>query len=533
MRHALDEGWFDDAQGLPGIGNGTRHGWAAQARQWLRDPRATNFSGTVFLVVDVVLPVAVLLLLFLTTLFRAIFPGHHRSRAHSPSPAPKVFCPDNIARSLAWWNRTRVAGFVRTLANPETIDLIPAPWSQQGLSELLGSSGISMERWSDDAKQFLVEELSTGRARLLRKEQKPVRVVELVLLVVEFPHERCILQEEPAKARMFSPLPERTPATRRMLNETVQVAAKRCLAGKVKIPSSALRVHENLIGVEDVVETSSALPELPSIVRKFFVHVEVIASDAGTLQSIGLPSADSQGNLGLEGLTYTWAPARSAPSLMRLLRRNSAFRRHWHLEAGNGAQEAQRTILDFPHKAVLPWTEQSLAEVLRAHGSPNAKERFGRETSEMAAELSKGQYSLGVRKADAQVVCIQDIYSLLLATPAGAVLVDTTDSVFGEELAGSNVAKLPCTAKLANEDPWIVARRIARTQLGIPTQDIDINEQQILQQVWPGSHALECEEKHPDGQRPAGWVLREWVVLSHAPASYKPLDMAPPPHVVS
>lgn len=545
MRHALEglgaDGLSDDAQGLAlnvsllaaiesGGAKGLMAALDARAPAWLADPKANDTSGALFILFDLGLPLAFLCLIMV---IRATC---SRCQPESDEPVcltPKVLCPDNTCRSLTWWDRSRVAGFVRTLANPDDVDLIPPPWSMGTLSWVLDLYGISMESWGEDAKQFLLKELSTGRSRLLRKDRRPMRVVELVLLVVDSGRGRCVLQEAvPEQPGIVDAPPERTPTTRRRMGESVQAAAVRCLAEKVNIPREALKVHEKILSITDAVEYSRSFPSLMTIARKFLVHVEVVASDPGTLQGIGLPTADPRANLGRAGLTYSWTPTESAEALAPHLRRSSCLGQHWKWDPRDAERDSPQTLLDSTFKAMLPWTEEEVRDVLHRHKVRDPQEAFGRRVPELAAELSAGRYSLGIRKSDASLVCVQDLFSLLLTTVSGHVLVDTSASLLGEEPPSSSSAKLPCDAKLASEDPWIAARRIALAQLGIQAHDLGINERQVVQQVWPGSYALEREERHRGGQRPANWVLREWVVLSSVPGSYRVLNSVPAPPLV-
>jgi len=426
MRHALDgDEWSDDLHG-----SSSHSVLGPCVLTWLRDPKATNFTGTLFLLFDVVLPVVFLIFVILV---KSAFPGRH-SMSVEVCATPSVHCPDRVRRSLTWWSKTQVAAFVWTNANPEMIELIPPPWSLETLSEVLCAYGISTIEWDESAMQFLLDELSTGRARLQRKDYKPLRVVDLVLLVVEFAPEKCILQEAPDEAVPDAVL-ERIPYTRRIMGESLRVTAWRCLEEQLSIPGEVLKVHDNPINIIDSVEISDGLPNLPSCVRKFVMHVEVIPpSSTATLRSMGLQSADTPISLGWGGLQrYEWASSKISPLLIQHLRRSSTFRIRWTLEQSDVALDPQRSILDSSFKAILPWTEKAVQVALEAHRCTNPADRFGREARELAAELSSGQCTLGLRLSDARMLCVQDVYSLLVAAPGGAILVDVGVKGPGED----------------------------------------------------------------------------------------------------
>jgi len=257
------------------------------------------------------------------------------------------------------------------------------------------------------------------------------------------------------------------------------------------------------------------------------MHVEFVATDSQVLQSAGLPTGEAQVSLGPADQKFAWVPADQALGLAQHLHRRPGLQKRWGLEPCPAQPGAQRAALDDKAVALLPWTEESVGAVLRAHGDVDPEERLGRPLAQLAGQLCRGQLALGVRKADAQLLCVADVFSLLVASPEGKVLVDTGAAA---EPAGLRAAKLPGAPRLAGEDAWTVARRIARGQLGIGACDLAIKEQ-LVQEVHPGSVALEHLDACAGGRRAPGLLLREFVVLAQVPPAYRVLEAVPEPTV--
>eukprot|EP00419_Tripos_fusus_P049972 CAMPEP_0172828104 /NCGR_PEP_ID=MMETSP1075-20121228/20605_1 /TAXON_ID=2916 /ORGANISM="Ceratium fusus, Strain PA161109" /LENGTH=119 /DNA_ID=CAMNT_0013670049 /DNA_START=1 /DNA_END=357 /DNA_ORIENTATION=+ len=75
--------------------------------------------------------------------------------------------------------------------------------------------------------------------------------------------------------------------------------------------------------------------------------------------------------------------------------------------------------------ALLPWTQQSVKDLLKVHDVPvdKAGARYGLDLPQLAAELQKGRVALGVRASDSRLLCCEDVFSVLLTTTTAEVLV--------------------------------------------------------------------------------------------------------------
>jgi len=463
----------------------------------------------------------------------------------------------------------KVSNFVQLLQAPDPVELVQPEWSSQALREVLESCGFMLDGWSDAATDYLAEELASGRSRLALHDGKPMRHVELIMLVIEHPWGRRILQleqyeeteqaekstsresektvaqedtngvigeegvvdatkevtEEAAKQAVqraaFPQLPERVPATRRVHGEHILAGARRCLTEKLGVSQNAVRVHEGLISVADEVQDLHRFPDLRSFVRKFLVHVEVTTSDTTLLQGLGLYSQSAEQPTAKETVKfgkreYRWTQLNPSVQVSQYFHGSCLLSNRYSSELLM-AEPPQRLRTGFPEGgpggALLPWTQQGLKALLKAHevSEETAVARYGLDVPQLVAELQKGRLALGVRASDGRFLCFEDVFSLLITTTTAEVLVELRH----EESQSEPVGHLPCAKRLVGEDAWAIARRIACGQLNIMWRDLTIAEQ-IVQEVIPGNvaqHVLGglwpfC------GQSP-DFVLREFVVLAH------------------
>jgi len=532
-------GRFDGCMWLPEV-----------AYRW----HSEDAASYIFLLIDFVFPVAFLLLLVLWShcaTRRSIYLAASESDALQRSKG-------NTGRMLheahfAWWHRLKVSSFIQLLQAPDPVDVVQPEWSSQALREVLECCGLVLDVWSDAATDALADELASGRSRLTLHGGRPMRHVELILLVIEHMRGRRILQlvhreeeanrivgdEDAAKSTKeatgeatkealrrvaFPPLPELVPTTRRTHGEHILSATRRCLIQKLGIPQNAVRVHEGLISVDDEVQELDCFPDLRSFVRKFLVHVEVTTLDSNLLQGLGLhsPSAGQQETVKLGKHEYRWAQPSPLMQVSQYFHGSRVLSSRYTPDSLMAEQQI-RTRTGIPEGgpggALLPWTQQSIKDLLKAHDISEEKTeaRYGLDVPQLAAEMQKGRLAFGVRVSDGRLLCFEDVYSLLITTTTAEVLVE----LFYEEpqkIQGKtheSSGHLPCAKRLVGEDAWAVARRIACGQLNISCRDLTVTEQ-LVQEVVPGNAAQHvlgglwpfC------GQSP-DFVLREFVVLAH------------------
>mmetsp|Transcript_33617 Transcript_33617/g.66129 ORF Transcript_33617/g.66129 Transcript_33617/m.66129 type:complete len:594 (+) Transcript_33617:81-1862(+) len=559
-----------------------RHWGLLDGRMWLPEVayrwHPDDLASHIYLLLDFVCPVGFLLLLVLWS-HCAIRHSMYLDAAEANVLQKPINNTGQIQHNIcfAWWNRKKVSKIITLLQASDPVDLVQPEWSTQALQEVLESCGCPLTRWSDAATDALADELATGRSRLTLHEGRPVRCVELILLVIEHTRGRRILQlvqnkeidqsetvvgesekakkadsqvnahggigekdnvdatkdatEEAVRQFILPPLPELVPATRRIVGEHVVHATNRCLTKKLGIPPNAVRVHEGLISIHDEVEDLDCFPDLRSFVRKFLVYVEVTTFHLNLLQGLGLYAmgyhakggATQQETVKLGKRVYRWTQPNPTMQVSQYFH-GSRYLSNRYSSDSLMAEPPPNPQTGLPQEgpggALLPWTQQSVRDLLKVHDVPldKTEARYGLDLPQLAAELQKGRLALGVRASDNRLLCFEDVFSLLITTTTAEVLVQLLHE--GSEKSLGKMPQdlhghLPCAIRLVGEDAWAITRRIACGQLNIMCRDLIVPEQ-IVQEVIPGNaaqHVLGGLWPHC-GQNP-DFVLREFVVLVH------------------
>jgi len=427
-------GRFDGCMWLPEV-----------AYRWQPD----DFASYIFLIIDFVCPVAFLLLL---VLWSHCVTRRSTQLAAAEASAKGITGPIWHEPRFAWWNRLKVSNFIRLLQAPDPVQLVQPEWSSQALRGVLECCGFMLDGWSDAATDDLAEELAGGRSRLSLHDGRPMRHVELIMLVIEHTRGRRILQvvqdeeseqaeksmsrdsekseredtnavigeddivdatkevteeattetskeatKQAVKRVAFPPLPELVPTTRRAHGEHILSAARRCLTQKLGIPQDAVRVHEGLISVADEVQDLDCFPDLRSFVRKFLVHVEVTTLDKKMLQGLDLYSQSAEQQTPRETIKlgkqkYRWTQLNPSVQVSQYFHGSRVLSNRYSSELlmAEPPQSLRTGLLEGGHGgALLPWTQQNIKDLLKAH--------------EVSVEKTEARYGLDLPQLAAEL----------------------------------------------------------------------------------------------------------------------------------
>lgn len=405
------------------------------------------------------------------------------------------------------------ATFARQLSSSEDTEVVAAPWSTEAVKRILLEKGTPVDQWSQEAVESLSQELSSGQARL-RFRGKPNRCVDLLLLMIEYPAERRVLQEFEAKHVKYSPLPEKTVATRMRFDEDLFVAARRTLQ-KANVPEESVWIHDSLIDVTDTVENMDFFPGLPSVVRKFLMRVEVTTTSDQALLDLGLPSGTLTA---ASSRKYRWVPRDSAIGLLKHCNLGANQPRASRLRPSWMSRSMNRTIVDPEVQGLLPWTVEAVAEICAKYHVTDYKKEFGVGLEDLVRELGNGSSHLAVRRHGGRLLCTRDVVSLLLESPGGLTAV-VAEEHRREGMKPLNTQELPNALRFADEGLAAAARRAAKVELGLSAAELTIAAEAI-KEVCVTENMLNTQELFPwpVGERqPPGRRLRHFVVRGEVP----------------
>lgn len=348
--------------------------------------------------------------------------------------------------------------------DPLVIDEVRAPWNEASLTHALDEHGLSVASWSTRAKQHLVDELLSRKARIVRHGKSVVRMVELVLVIVEYPSENLVLQE--ASRCVLSPFgvsPERTPTTRRRAGESIVDAAARTLCEKLDFSPDMARVSERVLNVTDSDEIVDFYPGLPCMVRRFLMRATVAEVQPSNPDKIGVTSGRHQAG----NISYEWVPRQHA-ACFRKLRRGSSSKSSSQAcgtvdKEGNKPESSCSEALDTLPAPILPWTETSAAQILEAYGIESSNSHFGVSLQELAAMLRKGSVFLAVDQTASRLLCVADTVCLAASAADGRAVVQKHPDM---PALGTEKYSLPFQHKMPDETAWGAARRVAYSHFG-------------------------------------------------------------------
>lgn len=416
--------------------------------------------------------------------------------------------------SIKWVakNVARLKATISTLSEEEVEDLneIRPPWTVENLSATLQKFRVPVETWAKASFETFVEELQTGQARLRMHGGHPKRDVDLMLLVVE--HGKMVLQEQvdPKSDSGFPPVPEKTTATRLNVDEDLFQARKRLLK-KAGIPEKAVRLNDAMLDVTDTVENMDLFPGLGSVVRKFLVRAEVIATDQPTLSKLGIPG----GSMTVKGKSSTkifkWCEKERSIGLLKYFSRANAAGRRASRKHKGAAHRSMRRTVDQNSEVLLPWTKEAVAEICEKHHVKSVQQEFGFPIEHLVAELNDGVsfFSLHRRIPD-RLFIVRDVISLFLDDNGAAAVWEDHEDADSSKPKG---AELPCELRYADESCLSAARRAAKIELGIHAVDLLIGEAPVEQASTSSDHYKSFDvHDWRDGERPPGRRLRHFVV---------------------
>lgn len=458
---------------------------------------------------------------FAGMLFWCVSKDSPRSTSSAPCALDEVTFTDVVSkdsepRQLAWCSHGNAMMIIPPIPDPPSIELVVAPWSDAIVTEVLDAQGISAATWTSEAKKHLAHELQAGKARLFRHDCSTVRVVELVLVAIEYPADSLVLQEvSRSEAMLFDILPERTPTTRRRSDESVFDAARRVLNEKVGFPSNLVQVSEHVLSMRDVEESVRLYPGLQCVARKFLVRATIAEVEPCNPDKIGIISGTHQACDG----TYEWVPRQRLSWLPKSRRASRSG--SYSLEAGREATSSKcAPALEALSNPVLPWTEKTVSDTLERYSVESSIKHFGVSLQALVTMLNKGEFVFGFGKADARLICIMDRVCLGITAADGKVIVQK--SLEGPA-TGIEKYSLPFTVRQPNENVWCAARRIAHAYFG----HADAAERVCVQELAPEQAVPRGMLKaSPSSQISANMMHRVFVV--GAMASVASFNFDPP-----
>lgn len=407
------------------------------------------------------------------------------------------------AKSYSWWAEERCiqknVPDINTKCNTNSVNVdlddpareqagdiaLTEPANVRELQDLLVHYDVDVSKFGvGKAKSLdqLLHELETHECRMLLRNRKAIRVVDLMVLRLKSPSGKYLIEVNQKMSNGTNRDVQRLPAVMRkaggsgieMARSEVARLLQQELNTTVKVVNVSLNVVDSMQDAVSSVETSASYPGLDSVYRRSFFNATVnkVASPA-ELKKLGLSQADETSfKTTLDNgdcTTFEWWPAPKC-------------------------EEYKLQIV--PKKTILPemdgftslsdgtWTEDKLTVALRNHNIDT--KLFGqgsaRSIKDFVTETNSGEtrlYSKGTelrRYLDILIVKIKNSY--------GGYLVETGHSFGSGQKKQRNA--FPATKVRPFEDKvWAVRRLLGEVDIPYASSKITFGPMRVEKQESP------------------------------------------------
>mmetsp|Transcript_10234 Transcript_10234/g.16671 ORF Transcript_10234/g.16671 Transcript_10234/m.16671 type:complete len:666 (+) Transcript_10234:51-2048(+) len=389
------------------------------------------------------------------------------------------------------------------------VTLERVPWNENVLSQILEGCGVPVATWTAAAKHELTKDLLDGQCRLMAHGENMVRVTEQVLIFIEYVHpsKTLVLLEKLGKQTLL----ERTPFSRRRVDETIFDTAQRQLEEKFKIPPDMALVDESIMDTTEIVEMGEYYRGLVSMLRKFVVRIEVSQVSVEKLTSVASALGAQSGGGGVE---YEWLPKDKAMSVLQQAKEKSSS----SLNALGSS-----IAFDALQEPALPWTSKSLGDILKKRHVRSPESHFGIPIDTLVKRLNDGYISLGLRQHDVRLVCVEEVVVLWVECDEGVFVerdgfacASCSQKKKGRRSStaiGGAIGKynLPFAKKFSNEDVMHTARRIAFAYFNASAWVVTVEDHEVEEVEARGAlQQLLTDERHKYLEQ------RVYLVRAHA-----------------
>lgn len=369
-------------------------------------------------------------------------------------------------RKWEWWDKAKckenaVAGAVDTTDSNAASEAsnqrlgglaaVKLPWSKDGIENLLVKYAIDTRNFGvGEAKTLaaIAKEMLRGESYFMEGKGRLIRVTDLVVMRVTIDDKGTtrylveVEQEFPDGRKRDRNL---LPGAMKRPHEDQIAVVRRILLSELQVKHSAVKIH--FTTSPEILEEEKDSPSYPgvtSMYRKVFVEGFADDAEAEDKQKLGLADTTFKrfSTKMPDGTTSSWEWWDEKTFLSKGI-------------TLRGKVDDSSAGYD---KIDVPWTEQSLSDVLTKHKVDLTKYGTGdaRTIARFAQELSTGESAL-LEDADS-VVRILEIVVMRICKDNGELILVEASHQMGDQVRVRNV--LPGTKKRPKEDVLQAAKRL-------------------------------------------------------------------------